>query len=194
MIRLRGGKVGRTDAHTERGRELSRKQLDKELSCQTLLEVTRCSGRVRLGPERKAIVLAAAGQSYVEKNLAQALRPSCPHSLASTKEFVHLIDEPDDWQEGDKTLAMSTSRDEEDIDALVVKFKAVNSEVSLDGDEVIRSQSHGRSQQRTSLRHVWTDISVPTRRRRQFQPWEQLRKMTQCFRCNPVRHFDKIDT
>ena len=28
----------------------------------------------RLGPERKAIVLAAAGQSYTERNVAQALR------------------------------------------------------------------------------------------------------------------------
>ena len=85
VIRLRGGKVERTAAHTGRGRELIRKQLDKELSCQTLLEATRCSGRVRLGPERKAIVLAAAGQSFVEKNLTQALRSTFPHSLASPK-------------------------------------------------------------------------------------------------------------
>ena len=55
------------------------------------------------------------------------------------KQFVHMIDDPDDWQEGEETLAMSTSRNEEEIDALVAKFNAVNSEEGLDEDEAIRS-------------------------------------------------------
>ena len=39
----------------------------------------------RLGPERKAIVLAAASLSFSEQSIAQALRATCPHNLASTK-------------------------------------------------------------------------------------------------------------
>ena len=35
----------------------------------------------RLGPERKAIVLAAAGQSYMERNVAQVLRSTFPINL-----------------------------------------------------------------------------------------------------------------
>ena len=45
----------------------------------------------RLGPERKAIVLAAAGQSYTDGNVAQALRSTFPINLGVTKEFVHVM-------------------------------------------------------------------------------------------------------
>ena len=50
----------------------------------------------RLGPERKAIVLAAAGQSYTERNVAQALRSTFPTNLGVTKEFVHVMDDCDE--------------------------------------------------------------------------------------------------
>ena len=49
----------------------------------------------RLGPERKAIVQAAAGQSYTERNVAQGLRSSFPINLGVTKEFVHVMDDCD---------------------------------------------------------------------------------------------------
>ena len=73
----------------------------------------------------QGIVLAAAGQSHVEKNFAQAPRSTFPHSVASTKDLVHP-NEQDDWQKGEETLATSTSRDEEEIDALVTEFKTVS--------------------------------------------------------------------
>ena len=47
----------------------------------------------RLGPERKAIVLASADRSYKEHSIAQALRATSPHNLATTKEFVQVVDE-----------------------------------------------------------------------------------------------------
>ena len=76
----------------------------------------------RLGPQRKAIVC--------EKDIDQALRSTFPHCLASSKEFVHLIDAQDDWQEGEETLAM--------------EFKAVNSEEDpgLHDEQVISLSSH----------------------------------------------------
>ena len=52
---------------------------------------------LRLGPERKAIVLAGAGQSYTERNIAQVLRSTFPINLGVIKEFVHVMydcDEP----------------------------------------------------------------------------------------------------
>ena len=67
VIRLRGGKVGRTDAHMD-----SRLP---DVHGESVLDLNA----------RQLIVLAAAGQSYVEKNLAQALRSTFPHSLASPK-------------------------------------------------------------------------------------------------------------
>ena len=50
----------------------------------------------RLAPERKAIVLAAAGQSYTERNVAQALRSTFPNNLGVTKEFAHVMDDCDE--------------------------------------------------------------------------------------------------
>ena len=50
----------------------------------------------RLGPERKATVLAAARQSYTERNVAQALRSTFPINLGVTKEFVHVMDDCDE--------------------------------------------------------------------------------------------------
>ena len=50
----------------------------------------------RLGPERKAIILAAAGQSYKERNVAQALRSTFPINLGVTKEFAHVMDDCDE--------------------------------------------------------------------------------------------------
>ena len=61
-----------------------------------------------------------------------------------------------DWQEIEKSLAMSTTRDGEEIVALVAKFKAVNAEESLDGDEVIRSQVT-RKESTKNISSTWLD-------------------------------------
>ena len=66
----------------------------------------------RLGPEIKAIVLAAAGKSYVEHSIAQALRATFPHNLATTKEFVHVVDESDGPPEGTNATAEPLLDDE----------------------------------------------------------------------------------
>ena len=50
----------------------------------------------RLCPERKAAVLAAAGQSYTKRNVAQALRSTFLINLGVTKEFVHVMDDCDE--------------------------------------------------------------------------------------------------
>ena len=56
-------------------------------------------------------------------------------------EFVLLVDEQDDWPEEEEKLAMSTSREEGRIDALVTEFKTMISEedTGLDGEEVMFS-------------------------------------------------------
>ena len=49
-----------------------------------------------LGPERKAIVSAAAGQSFTEQNVAQALRSTFPINWGVTKDFFHVMDDCDE--------------------------------------------------------------------------------------------------
>ena len=88
----------------------------------------------RLGPERKAIVLAAAGQSYMERNVAQALRSTCPVNLGVTKEFVHVMDDCDE-----PVMPLeehSTSEvDSAEIDALITNFETLSNTT----DDCVRS-------------------------------------------------------
>ena len=84
LFRLRVDKGERTAAFTGRGRELFEIAAREGIE---LPDVARGYPMMRgagLGPERKAIVLAAAGRFYVEKNIARALRSTFQHSLAST--------------------------------------------------------------------------------------------------------------
>ena len=96
----------------------------------------------RLGPERKAIVLAAAGQSYTERNVAQALRSTFPVNLGVTKEFVHVMDGCDEPLM--PLEEQSTSEvDSGEIDALITNFETLSntSEEScpIDEEEAVRT-------------------------------------------------------
>ena len=96
----------------------------------------------RLGPERKAIVLAAAGQSYTERNVAQALRSTFPVNLGVTKKFVHVMDDCDEPLM--PLEEQSTSEvDSGEIDALITNFETLSntSEEScpIDEEEAVRT-------------------------------------------------------
>ena len=96
VFRLKIDKGERTAAYTGRCRELFEKAAREGIE---LPDVARGHLMLRgalLGPERKAIVLAAAGQSYTERNVAQALRCTFPVILGGTKEFVHVMDDCDE--------------------------------------------------------------------------------------------------
>ena len=78
VFRSKVDKGERTAAYTGRCRELFEKAAREGIE---LLDVARgylMLRGARLGPERKAIVLAATGQSYTERNVAQALRSTFP--------------------------------------------------------------------------------------------------------------------
>ena len=122
MVRLRVDQGQGTAAYTRRGREFFGKAAREGIELADVARGYLISRGARLGPAHKALVLAAAGQSFVEKNISQALRSTLPPSMASAKEFVHLTDEQCDWQEGEETWAMSTGQDEEEIDALVTEL------------------------------------------------------------------------
>ena len=95
-----------------------------------------------------------------EKDIDQALRSTFPHCLASSKEFVHLIDAQDDWQEGEETLAM--------------EFKAVNSEEDpgLDNEQVIALSCHlERVETEHLINTIGHSLQVPTLRHHQLQAW-----------------------
>ena len=86
----------RTAAHTSGARELLKKAAREGIA----LPEVACGYLVLLGPERKAIALAAAGRSYNEHSIAQALRATSPHNLATPKEIVQVVDESEGLTEG----------------------------------------------------------------------------------------------
>ena len=122
VFRLRVDKGERTAAYTGRCRELAAREGIE------LPDVARgylMLRGARLGPERKAIVLAAAGQSYTERNVAQALRSTFPVNLGVTKEFVHVMDDCDEPLmplEEQSTSEMDSG----EIDALITNFETLN--------------------------------------------------------------------
>ena len=67
-------------------------------------------------------MLAAAGQSYTEQNIAQALRATLPHNLAPTKRFGHVADESEDLtEETDATLEQRV--EDEELDSVGSEFR-----------------------------------------------------------------------
>ena len=96
VFRLRVDKGERTAAHTGRCRELFEKAGREGIELPDVARGYLSLRGARLGPERKGIVLAAAGQSYAERNVAQALRSTLPIQLGVTKEFVHVTDDCDE--------------------------------------------------------------------------------------------------
>ena len=100
----------------------------------------RCA---RLGPERKAVVLAAAGQSYTERNVAQALRSTFPIILGVIKEFVHVMDDCDEPPVALEEQSMSEV-DSGEIDALITNFETLESNTTeescaIDEEEAVRT-------------------------------------------------------
>ena len=89
----------------------------------------------RFGPERKAIVLAAAGQSYTERNVAQALRSTFPIILGVTKEFVHVMDDCDEL------LILLEEQSVSEVDSGEIDDLITNSEEScpIDEEEAVRT-------------------------------------------------------
>ena len=74
VFRLKVDKGERTAAYTGRCRELFEKAAREGIELPDVARGYLMLRGARLGPERKAIVLAAARQSYTERNVAQALR------------------------------------------------------------------------------------------------------------------------
>ena len=79
----------------------------------------------RLGPERKALVLAAARQSHMERNVAQALRSTFPTNLGVTKNFVHVMDDCDEPSMPLEEQSVSEA-DPGEIDALITNFETLS--------------------------------------------------------------------
>ena len=78
VFRLKVDKGERTAAYTGRCRELFEKAAREGIELPDVARGYLMLRGARLGPERKAIVLAASGQSYTERNVAQALRSTFP--------------------------------------------------------------------------------------------------------------------
>ena len=74
---------------------------------------------------RHGIVLAAAGQSYTERSVAQALRSTFPVNLGVTKEFVHVMDDCDEPLMPPEEQSMSEV-DSGEIDALITNFETLS--------------------------------------------------------------------
>ena len=94
----------------------------------------------RLEPERKDIVLAAAAQSYNEQGIAQALRATFPHDLATTKVFLHVVDESEDPTEGTDATVEPGLEDGE-LDKVVSEFHRARRETTMviDKEETVRT-------------------------------------------------------
>ena len=89
---LRVDKGERTAAYTGRCRELFEKAAREGIELPDVARGFLMLRGARLGLERKAIVLAAAGKSYLERNVAQALRSTFPINLGVTTSW--MTDEP----------------------------------------------------------------------------------------------------
>ena len=149
----------------------------------------------RLGPERKAIVLAAAGQSYTERNVAQAVRSTFPVNLGVTKEFVHVMDDCDEPLM--PLEEQSTSEvDSGEIDALITNFETLSntSEEScqIDEEEAVRTLVTWK-ESRQNLNVVKRDRNFSHNSNSQTPAphVEQIRRRTRCFRCRRIGRFSK---
>ena len=141
-------------AYTGRCRELFEKAAREGIELPDVARGYLMLRGARLGPERKAIVLAAAGQSYTERNVTQALRSTFLVNLGVTKEFVHVMDVFDEPLM--PLEEQSTSEvDSGEIDALITNFETLSntSEESCPIDEEVLGRyelwSLGRSLGRT---------------------------------------------
>ena len=145
----------------------------------------------RLGPERKAIVLAAARQSYTERNVAQALRSTFPINLGVTKEFVHIMDDCDEPLM--PLEEQSTSEvDSGEIDALITNFETTEESCPIDEEEAVRTLATWKeSRQKLNVVKRDRNFSQSSISQTPAPDIEQIRRRTRCFRCRRIGHFSK---
>ena len=124
-FRLKVDKGGRTAASTGRCRELFEKAARAGIELPDVARGYLMLRGARLGPERKVVVPVAAGQSYTERNAAQALRSTFPINLGVTKEFVRVMDDCDEPLM--PLEEQSTSEvDSGEMDALITNFETLS--------------------------------------------------------------------
>ena len=127
----------------------------------------------RLGPERKAIVLAAAGRSYNEHSVDQALPATSPHSLVTPKDIVQVVDESEGLTEGtDDTV--ETGLEGEELQNVVSKLHRALQEAKMVRTLVMwRRAFFFKKKMRQQDR---TDISVHRRHRHVREIWSNSRR------------------
>ena len=134
--------MNRTAAYTGRCRELFEKAAREGIELPDVARGYLMLRGARLGPERKAIVLAAAGQSFTERNVAQALRSTFPINLGVTKEFVHVMDDCDEPLMPLEEQSVSEV-DSGEIDALITNFETLSNTTEescpIDEEEAART-------------------------------------------------------
>ena len=195
VFRLRVDKGERTAAYTGRCRELFERAAREGIELPDVARGYLMLRGARLGPERKAIVLAAAGQSYTERNVAQALRSTFTVNLGVTKEFVHVMD---DCDEPVMPLEeQSTSEvDSAEIDALITNFETLSNTTDdscpIDEEEAVRTLVTWK-ESRQNLNVVKRDCNFSQNSNPQTPApdIEQIRRRTRCFRCRRIGHFSK---
>ena len=195
FFRLKVDKGERTAAYTGRCRELFEKAAREGIELPDVARGYLILRGARLGPERKAIVLAAAGQSYTERNVAQALRSTFPVNLGVTKEFVHVMDDCDEPLM--PLEEQSTSEvDSGEIDALITNFETLSNTTEescpIDEEQAVRTLVTWK-ESRQNLNVVKRDrnFSQNSNSQTPAPDIEQIRRRTRCFRCRRFGHSSK---
>ena len=191
VFRLKGGKGERTAAYTGRFRELFEKAAREGIELPDVARGYLMLRGARLGPERKAIVLAA----LQERNVAQALRSTFPINLGVTKEFVHVMDDCDEPLM--PLEEQSTSEvDSGEIDALITNFETLSNTTEescpIDEEEAVRTLVTWK-ESRQNLNVVKRDrnFSQNSNSQTPVPDIERIRRRTRCFRCRRIGHFSK---
>ena len=148
----------------------------------------------RLGSERKAIVLAAAGQSYTERNVAQALRSTFPINLGVIKEFVHVMDDCDE------PLMPLEEQSVSEVDpclrrSLIAYFETLSNTTDescpIEEEEAVRTMVTWKESRQNLNTVKRRNFSQSSSLQTPAPDIEQIRRRTRCFRCRRVRHFSK---
>ena len=120
----------KTAAYTGRGREIFEKAAREGIAYPEVARRYLMLRGARLEPERKAIVVAAAGQSHAQQNNAFALRATSPHNVATTKEFVHVLDESEELTE-ETDVSVEPGAEDEELDDVVSEFHRASQEGNM---------------------------------------------------------------
>ena len=195
VFRLRVDKGERTPTYTSRCRQLFEKAAREGLELPDVARGFLMLRGARLGPEREAFVLAAAGQSYTERNVAQALRSTFPINLGVTKEFVHVMDDC-----GEPVMPLEepsvSEVDPGAIDALITNFETLSNTTEescpIEEEEAVRTLvTWKESRQNLNTAKRDRNFSQSSGSQTPAPDIEQIRRRTRCFRCRRVGHFSK---